>query len=231
MIKLKAVSLKYGNARAVQDVSITVERGSRIALMGASGSGKTSLLRLIAGLVVPDSGEVVISGQICSSSEVFIPPGRRNIGFVFQEPALWPHLTLFRNVIYGLENPASRESRDRASDVLKRLGLSDLAGRKPHQVSGGEAQRASIARAVAPRPAIILMDEPLTGLDDKLKDSVIDFLAGETEKNGVTMVMAAHDEIAAGKLCQSAIRMERGRIIGTEVRKKGRAPEKMDSEG
>lgn len=215
MIELKAVSMKYGDVSAVQGVDITIERGARIALAGASGSGKTSLLRLIAGLEVPDSGEVAISGRTCSSPDVYIPPGRRGIGFVFQEPSLWPHLSVFRNVAYGLENPGSRESRDRVVEVLKRLGLSDLARRKPHQLSGGEAQRASIARALAPSPPVQLMDEPLTGLDDELKSSVIDFLVGEFESRGTTVLMAAHDEAAAGKLCRGVVRMERGRIVSS----------------
>lgn len=218
MIELKSVSLNYEKTAALSAVSLKVGR-ERAALIGASGSGKTSLLRVIAGFEKPDEGEVVIGGRTCSSKRFFVPPCDRGVGFVFQEPSLWPHLSLYSNVAYGLDHPRSTAGRKRVELLLEKLDLTELKRRKPHELSGGEARRASIARAVAPAPKILLLDEPFAGLDEKLKSTVIELLEEEGEANISTMVVVAHDERAAGRLCSNMVRMEAGRIVGLEAEK------------
>ena len=213
MIEMLSVSLSFDGSPALDGAGLAVEKGERLALTGPSGAGKTSLLRVIAGLEKPNSGRVTIGGKACSSDGLFVAPGRRGIGFVFQEPALWPHLSLYSNIAYGLDHPRSPEGKRRTVTLLKKLGLAGLEGRKPHQLSGGEAQRTAIARALAPEPEILLLDEPFTALDGPLKQRVIDLLKEETEKNSTTMIVAVHDEEAAKKLCDTVAKMSLGRVV------------------
>jgi len=213
MIELLSVYLRFSDSQALDGADLLVEKGECLALTGPSGAGKTSLLRVIAGLETPDSGGVIIAGKSCSSRDSFVPPGRRGIGFVFQQPALWPHLSLYSNVAYGLDHPRSAEGKRRTRTLLDKLGLVGLEGRKPHQLSGGEAQRASIARALAPEPEILLLDEPFTALDGPLKQRVIDLLKEEAEKNSTTMIVAVHDEEAGKKFCKTVAKMSLGRVV------------------
>lgn len=212
MLTLSSITLKFDSVRALDGISLEIQSGRHTVVTGPSGSGKTSLLRVIAGLEKPQRGEVVISGRLCSSTGTMIAPGRRRIGFVFQRPALWPQLSLYSNVAYGLRRPGSAEGRARIRSLLEKLDLKGLEKRKPHELSGGEAQRASIARALAPAPAMLLLDEPFAGLDDRLRDRVIGLLTEEAERAGSTIIMATHNLADARRVCPSVVEIRQGRV-------------------
>ncbi len=212
MLSLRSITLKFDGFSALDNIDLELGRGERLALVGPSGSGKTSLLRIIAGLEKPAEGQVVMTGKTCSSPRFFLPPGSRGVGFVFQRPALWPHLSLSSNIAYGLDRPRSTEGRRRLGFLIGRLELEGLEKRRPHQLSGGEAQRASIARALAPAPAILLLDEVFAGLDEGLREVVIQLLKEEAEHHQTTIIMAAHNLAEARKICPRVAELREGRL-------------------
>jgi len=208
VIALRGISLSYGAVRALSSVDLEVPAGDRVALVGPSGSGKTTLLRVVAGLETPDSGSVVLAGRTATPA---LPPGERGIAMVFQRPALWPHLSVRQNVSFGLSD-RGEASRRRVSDLLERLGLAALAARRPHQLSGGEAQRAAIARALAPASPILLLDEPFSDLDAALVGRVVAVVREETVQTGATVLLAAHDLGAAREVCGRVAALGAGRL-------------------
>ncbi len=212
MIELRSVVLRYGAVVALDGLDLEVGTGERLALIGPSGAGKTSLLRVIAGLERPRSGEILIDGRVVSSRSVHRSPSRRGVAMAFQRPALWPHLTVEANVAWTLRSPRSTESRRRTASLLARLGLEDQARRRPHELSGGEARRASIARALAAAPPIVLLDEPFAGLDSRLREAVADLILEEVGDHGSTLLAAVHDLEAARILCSKTAAVEFGRI-------------------
>jgi iron(III) transport system ATP-binding protein len=201
LIRITEVSRSFGPVRALRRISLHVREGESIALMGPSGSGKTTLLRIVAGLEPVDQGEVVIGGQVVSRPDHRIPPYRRGVGMVFQRPALWPHMTVARNVGFGLHRPRSDESRKRVNELLDHLDIAELLARRPHELSGGQARRVAIARALAPRPRILLLDEPFNDLDPELSLRVVGLIKSEVEASGATSILTAHDRSLASLLC------------------------------
>ena len=197
---------------ALDRVSFTVNDGGAIAILGASGSGKTTLLRIIAGLDVPDHGEVWFDERMVSGPGWAEPPYSRSIGFVFQAPALWPHMTLAENVLFGMGRIPKKERNSLVSDLFSRAGIPHLTGRYPDEVSGGEARRASIIRAMAAQPRIILMDEPLTNLDQKLKDEFIDIVREIAGNTSMILIYVTHDEAEVDRIGLSDIRLRQGRL-------------------
>ena len=212
MLSLRSITLKFDGFPALDNINLELERGERLALVGPSGSGKTSLLRIIAGLEKPAEGQVAMTGKTWSSPSFFLPPGSREVGFVFQRPALWPHLSLSSNIAYGLDQPRSTEGRRRLGFLIRRLELEGLEKRRPHQLSGGEAQRASIARALAPAPAILLLDEVFAGLDGRLRGVVIQLLKEEAKQHQTTIIMAAHNLAEARKICPRVAELREGSL-------------------
>ncbi|MCU0630882.1 MAG: ATP-binding cassette domain-containing protein [Methanoregulaceae archaeon] len=211
MIRVNDVSKEFNGHTALDHVCLTVKDGDAIAVLGSSGSGKTTLLRIIAGLEIPDHGEVWLDDRMVSGPGWAEPPYTRSTGFVFQAPALWPHMTLAENVLFGM-GQIQRENRDAiVSDLFSRAGISHLAGRYPDEVSGGEARRASIIRAMAPQPKVILMDEPLTNLDSKLKDDFINLIREITNDSSVILIYVTHDEREVDLLGLDFIRLKDGR--------------------
>ena len=192
MIEISNLSRYYGTVRVFSGLSFSISDRTAVAITGPSGCGKTTLLRLIAGLERPDSGEIHISGRRASSPEYMLPPSERSIGFVFQSPALWPHMTVSGNILFGLWNIPEDAQKERLDDLLVKARISHLASRYPHEISGGEAQRVAFLRAIAPRPRHLLMDEPLTNLDDDLRDAMISLIATIMDTEDISLVYVTH---------------------------------------
>jgi iron(III) transport system ATP-binding protein len=194
ILSLKQISKKYQEAKdfAVNDVSFEVEEGEILALIGESGSGKTTVLRLIAGLEHPDAGSISLMGQVIVEGKRSVPAHERQVGMVFQDYALFPHLTILENVKFGLKKNVS-DPLQVAKDTLKLVGLTDDYEKYPHQLSGGQQQRVALARAIAPNPKILLMDEPFSNLDAMLKDQVREEIRQIIKKTGVTAIFVTHD--------------------------------------
>lgn len=192
ILTLSNVNKKYTQARdfAVNEVSFEVMEGEILALVGESGSGKTTLLRLIAGLEHPDSGVISLSGQVLVEGKRSVPAHHRQVGMVFQDYALFPHLTILENVTFGLKGS---DVKERAIETLQLVGLKEDYTKYPHQLSGGQQQRVALARAIAPRPKILLMDEPFSNLDAMLKDQVREEIRQIIKKTGVTAIFVTHD--------------------------------------
>jgi iron(III) transport system ATP-binding protein len=205
MIALNQVSKSYGKVLAVDRVSFEVPPHSALAILGPSGSGKTTLLRLIAGLEMPDKGEISLLGEVASRPGWVRPPHERGIGFVFQTPALWPHMTAAQNVLFGLNGTPKPLARRRLDELIAQLRLEGLTGRYPAQLSGGEARRVALARALAPRPRCLLLDEPLTNLDAELKGEILPAIKALICEDGPCLVYVTHDAGEAAYLSERVL--------------------------
>jgi iron(III) transport system ATP-binding protein len=211
MISLQSVSKTFGGQVAACDVTLEIATGDAMALVGSSGSGKTTLLRLIAGLDTPDAGTIVIDGHVVSSPSSVVQPSRRDIGLVFQQPALWPHMTAAQNVAFGAKGSRA-ERAHRAMELLELVGLAGFGDRRPHQLSGGEGQRVALARALAPDPAILLLDEPFANLDESLSKAMIKLVDQTRHRLGATLIYVSHDRDTVRLLCSNVAEMETGRL-------------------
>jgi iron(III) transport system ATP-binding protein len=214
MIRLDRVTKRFGDTVAVDEAELTVERGEFLALLGPSGCGKTTLLRLIAGFEEPDAGRVQIEGEVVAGDGAWTPPDRRHVGMVFQDYALFPHLTVAANVGFGL---ARHERSARVGEVLEVVGLAGLGGRYPHELSGGQQQRVALARAVAPAPSTVLLDEPWSNIDPLLRCTMRDELASILRRVGVTVVLVTHEREEALSIADRIVLMQAGRIVQAGV--------------
>lgn len=215
VVSVRNVSKRLGTHNAVDAVSLDVAPREAIAVLGPSGSGKTTLLRLIAGLEIPDRGEIWLNGaQASTAGRLLLAPHQRGVGFVFQDLALWPHLTVEQQLDFVLgSNRVARASRAHAiHDTLRLVHLDALATRYPHQLSGGEQQRVALARALVSRPALLLMDEPLSSLDPDLRAQLRGELARVTEAAGMTLIYVTHHPDDAEALADRVIEMRAGRL-------------------
>ncbi len=212
-MSFKNVSLAYGGLEAVNDVSFELKPGEIICLLGPSGCGKTSLLRVAAGVERPQAGQVLLDGQVVASVEAFVPPEKRNVGLMFQDYALFPHLTIIQNVAFGLQNLDRKEMLAEARIALKRVGLEDFENSYPHGLSGGEQQRVALARALVPRPAVVLMDEPFSGLDQRLRDSVRHETLILLKETRASSMLVTHDPVEAMGMADRILLMRRGRLV------------------
>lgn len=212
MIALQSVSKTFNGMPAVCDVTFKVALSEAMALVGPSGSGKTTILRLIAGLEVPDSGSIILNGRLVSKSGWACPPHERGVGMVFQRPALWPHMTVTRNVRFGLGGLTQAEADQRLYETLRFTRLEGLEQRYPHQLSGGEAQRVALARAFAPRPSILLLDEPLASLDPELNRHIIELIHAIRQQTETTIVYVTHDVSEARALTDRVVVLRQGRV-------------------
>jgi ABC-type sulfate/molybdate transport systems ATPase subunit len=213
VISVQGISKSFGVVAAVADVSFDIARGEAVALVGASGSGKTTVLRLVAGLETPDCGTVAIGGRVVSRKDWSCPPHERGIGMVFQKPALWPHMTLAQNIAFGISGENKSAAGQRLHTLLRLTHLEGLEARYPHQVSGGEAQRASLARALAPSPAILFLDEPMAGLDEDLVKSMAGLLHEVRRATGVTVVYVSHHLDEARAVTSRVLVLAHGRLV------------------
>jgi iron(III) transport system ATP-binding protein len=217
MIELENLTKTFGSHRAVDRVTLRIPDREQLGILGPSGSGKTTLLRLIAGLEVPDSGSIRMDGRLVSSPDCMVPPSERSIGFVFQNAALWPHMTVAGNIRFGLSDLPKKEQDERTRFLMERVGILPLAGRYPQEISGGEARRVALARALAPKPRILLLDEPLTNLDRSLREGLLLLIRETVQETGSSMVYVTHDEEEAEFLARTRIRFDRGRICSSGV--------------
>ncbi len=209
---LEGVSKSYGSVAAACDLHLEAEPGELLTLIGPSGCGKSTTLRLVAGLERPDSGCIRIAGDTVAQGRSFTPPERRRVGLVFQDHALFPHLSVARNVAFGIDKLTQDEQRRRVGEVLDLVRLGHLAERYPHELSGGEQQRVALARALAPRPAIVLLDEPFSSLDETLRAQVRADTVAALRETGTTALLVTHDQTEALS-CGDRVVVMRGGLI------------------
>lgn len=183
----------YGKNRILNDVALVVPAGELVCLLGPSGCGKSTILRLAAGLEPVQSGSIIIDDEVVASADVNVPPEHRHVGFMFQDYALFPHLTVLENVAYGLIGMSPSKARARALDMLGQVGMADRADDHPHMLSGGQQQRVALARALAPGPKVLLLDEPFSGLDTNMRQTIREETLSVLKKSGVATLMVTHD--------------------------------------
>lgn len=212
-IAVRDVCMRFGDIEVLSDITLNIKPGEVLSLLGPSGSGKTTLLRILAGLEVPCGGSVSIDERIMSDEVVFIAPEKRGIGLVFQDYALFPHLTILGNVKFGLNALPGKEADEQARRVLSRVGLLRYENSYPHQLSGGEQQRVALARALAPRPGILLMDEPFSGLDARMRDTIREQTIELLRDTRSTVVIVTHDPEEALRVSDSIALMKNGKIV------------------
>lgn len=220
-VRIEHVFKRFGDVTAVSDFDLTVKDGEFVSLLGPSGCGKTTSLRMIAGFERATEGEIYI-GDHCVSSHIkntFVPPEKRDIGMVFQSYAVWPHMTVTENVAYPLkiQKVPKEERAARVAEMLKLVHLDEYGSRYPHQLSGGQQQRVALARALVMRPGLLLLDEPLSNLDAKLRESMRFEISSIQKELGITVIYVTHDQSEAMTMSDRVVVMSRGVIqqIGT----------------
>ena len=219
-VSLKGLSRRYGDVAAVKDLSLEVKPGELVALLGPSGCGKTTTLRLVAGFLAPEAGEIWVGDRCLSSSATIVPPERRRMAMIFQSYALWPHMTVAQNVGYGLRFKRSLAGAERDRKVTEMLRVVQLAGyeaRYPGELSGGQQQRVAVARALVVEPEILLLDEPLSNLDANLREEMRFEIRRLHEAFGITTLYVTHDQAEAMVISDRIAVLDRGRVaqVGT----------------
>jgi ABC-type sugar transport system ATPase subunit len=212
-LRTQSLTKSYVQTIAVKDVTATFLPGIHVGITGPSGCGKSTLLRLLAGLEVPSSGSVLIDeAPVSHGSKILVPAHRRGIGMVFQDLALWPNLTVLRNVLLGLSGSglSKSEARKRALDTVSLCGVVDLIQRKPGELSGGQQQRTALARALAVRPKFLLLDEPFSSLDLTTKSELLTDIRSLAAEHQITLLLVTHDPVDVMTLCSSLLVMEAG---------------------
>ncbi|MCR5586325.1 MAG: ATP-binding cassette domain-containing protein, partial [Lachnospiraceae bacterium] len=191
-VELKNINKNYGDFQASKDVNFGIEKGSLVALLGPSGSGKTTILRMIAGLETPNSGDIIIDGKVVNN----IAPADRGIGFVFQNYALFRYMTVYQNIAFGLKlkKVPKDKIKERVEELLELTGLKGFEKRYPNQLSGGQRQRVAFARALAPNPSLLLLDEPFAAIDAKVRQELRSWLREMIYKVGITSIFVTHDQ-------------------------------------
>ncbi|WP_424931598.1 ABC transporter ATP-binding protein [Amaricoccus macauensis] len=211
-LSMKGICHDYGEGAVLRDVSLDLHEGQVTCLLGPSGCGKSTLLRIAAGVERQSRGTVSISGRVVSGPGIHLPPEKRDVGLIFQDFALFPHLTIEENVAFGALGGKS-ERRTRAGQLLERVGLSGYGARYPHQLSGGEQQRVALARALAPKPPVLLMDEPFSGLDKRLRDGIRDETLAILREEGAAVMLVTHEPQEAMSMADQIALMRRGEIV------------------
>lgn len=209
-VRIRKLKFSYPGSRddVLRDFSLDLAEGETVGLLGVSGCGKSTLLRLIAGLDRPDDGSIVVGGTVMADRYTFVLPERRGIGMVFQDYALFPHMTVEQNIAFGLHALKRSERRARIAETLELVKLPGYGRRYPHELSGGQQQRAAFARALAPRPRLLLLDEPFSSLDAELKAGIREEFGALLRKLNITSVLVTHDTADAEALCDRIVRLE-----------------------
>lgn len=211
-LDVRHLSRAFGGVQVVGDVSLTIAPGQVTCLLGPSGCGKSTTLRMIAGVERPDTGEILIDGRQVFGPGKSLPPEARSVGLMFQDFALFPHLTVAQNVAFGLTGDKAARSR-RVDELLERVNLSGYGPKHPHQLSGGEQQRVALARALAPRPRVMLMDEPFSGLDNRLRDGIRDTTLEILKDEGAGVLLVTHEPDEALRMADEIALMRAGQIV------------------
>jgi len=212
-LKLENVELSFEGLCVLNSLNLTVETGEFVCLLGPSGCGKTSTLRVCAGLESPKTGRVIIDNKVVTDGADVLAPEKRNVGFLFQDFALFPHLSVFDNVAFGLKGFPKGPVKDRVSEVLRQVRMDKYANALPHMLSGGQQQRVALARALAPKPNIILLDEPFSGLDSGLRAEIRDETLHVLKDTNVAAVMVTHDPEEAMFMADRIVLMKNGAIV------------------
>ncbi|MEN4907932.1 ABC transporter ATP-binding protein [Rahnella bonaserana] len=217
-IALHQVSHFFGSNQVLNHVNLSVPEGTILALLGPSGCGKSTLLKMLAGLLHPASGQISFDGEIVASGKLSVPPEKRNLGMAFQDYALWPHMSVRKNVAFPLQMRGIRGAaqHEKVMAALERVGLADFVSRRPSELSGGQQQRVALARAIVAEPRILLFDEPLSNLDRNLRESLCEEMATLLRQLGTTAVYVTHDQHEAHALAHRIARMEKGAIASIE---------------
>ncbi len=212
-LTLDHVSHTYGDLLAVDDVNLSIAPGELVCLLGPSGCGKTTALRIAAGLEPLQRGRILMDGKPVAEEGTDVPPEERNVGLVFQDYALFPHLSVLDNVAFGLRDLGAPDRRRRVEDVLEQVGMADYTGAYPHRLSGGQQQRVALARALAPKPRVMLLDEPFSGLDTQLRNLIRDETLHVLKKSGAATLMVTHDPEEAMFMAERVALMRAGRLV------------------
>jgi iron(III) transport system ATP-binding protein len=211
-LKLENISVKFDQKRVINDVSLSLQSGKIGCFLGPSGCGKTTLLRVVAGFQRPDAGIVMLGGEVLSSSTRVVQPEHRNIGMVFQDFALFPHLTVAENIKFGLRGWSKRDAQRRVDDLLDLVGLSSLARSYSHQLSGGQQQRIALARALAPKPDLLLMDEPFSSMDTELREQLAREVRSILIEESMSAIIVTHDQFEAFAMADDICVLHEGRV-------------------
>jgi ABC-type Fe3+/spermidine/putrescine transport system ATPase subunit len=213
MIKLNNITHSYDTNPVLQNLFLNIEANQLTCLLGGSGCGKTTILRLISGLEIPQIGEVVIEDKtVTENGQILIPPHQRNIGFIFQDLALWPHFTVYKNVAFGLIERNEKNVKDTVFKMLNFFGLQEQSRKYPHQLSGGQKQLVAISRSLVLKPKILLMDEPLSNLDVKLKRKILEHIKKLKQNFNLTIIYVTHDHKEAFAIADKIVVLDKGEI-------------------
>ncbi|SEE54285.1 iron(III) transport system ATP-binding protein [Tenacibaculum sp. MAR_2010_89] len=213
ILEINKLSKSFNNGKviALNNITYSLEKGKIVSIVGESGSGKTTLIRLISGLEVLNNGEIKLNQKVVSSKSIFIEPEKRNVGMVFQDYALFPHLTVFQNVVYGISKKSDK--KERVSEVLSLVGLEGMNTRYPHELSGGQQQRVALARALAPKPELLILDEPFSNLDVVLRNQLRKDLHQILKKTNCTAIFVTHDIKDAIAISDEIIVLQKGVVL------------------
>ena len=210
-LKIKDLTFSHEEgSQILNNVNLDIGMGDFISILGPSGSGKTTLLRLIAGLDIQDNGSIIIDDKIIANKEVMTPPEKRNVGLVVQDKALFPHLNVTKNIMFGIRDLKNKEQL--SSDIMKLFKIDKHKDKYPHELSGGEQQRVALARALAPEPKLLLLDEPFDGLDKKLKSELHNEVKKIVKSKKITVIMVSHDQDEAALLSDKVLEIRDGKI-------------------
>ena len=212
ILEIKDLYHSYSEyALSIENINLEIGSGERVSILGPSGCGKSTLLRLIAGLEKPDQGEIKINDIKVSDNENLIPPEKRNIGLVVQEKALFPHLSVFENICFGIKKNKDKDLI--ASELLNLLKIDNLKNKYPHEISGGEQQRVALARSLAPKPNFLMLDEPFSALDEDLKETLYKDISQVFLDMSCAILLVTHDRNEAEIMTNKQIRMEEGKFL------------------
>lgn len=212
MLELRNVSKIYADKKAVDNVSMYINKGESLIITGPSGSGKSTLLRMITGLEMVSSGEIMLNNNVISSNKYMLNPNERNMSFIFQSAALWPHMTVKENIMFAINNLSKSEAEYKINSLLEIAEITELENRYPNEISGGEARRVSILRAIASDKEIFFLDEPLTNLNMDLKYKLLDFILDIVKTTNKTMIYVTHDLDEADRIQGRKFIMEKGNL-------------------
>lgn len=215
-IQLNHIDHAYGNQPVIKNFTFAFADGQITCLLGPSGCGKTTVLRLIAGLEVPQKGNIIINGEtVTENSKIVVPPHKRSVGFIFQDLALWPHFTVYENVAFGLKEHKAENVAQKVKEMLDVFSLADQQKKYPHQLSGGQKQMVAIARSLVLQPQALLMDEPLANIDVQVKNRILEHLLSVHKVSPFTIIYVTHDHKEAFDIGNSIVVMNQGNIIAS----------------